>query len=116
MGLDCYVQYDSKVEGSDEVEALEVWYGRKENEIHGWMQRKSGVEAGDFNCERLYLTREMMVELKEDFRLGLLTPTSGFFFGAGSEAEWVGQKVNQIVDVVNKCLDNGLKPYYFSWW
>lgn len=48
MGLDAYVRV---------TEISELWYGRKENEIHGWMQRKSGIPADEFNCVELPLTK-----------------------------------------------------------
>ena len=110
MGLDCYVNV------ATESETVEIWYGRKENEIHGWMQTKSGIPADDFNCVELPLTHSLINEFEKDMLAGKLTPTSGFFFGAPSTPEQLNEATNSLITVVRTALDTGSKPYYTSWW
>ena len=111
MGLDCFV----RVSKPNQERVDEIWYGRKENEIHGWMQRQSGVAAGDFNCVELPLTEEMLDALEQDASKGLV-PTSGFFFGSAGATDEVLLAVQELVAAARAALARGDKPYYFSWW
>jgi len=128
MGLDCYVQFDS----SDD-ETIQIWYGRKENEIHGWMQRHSGMEAGDFNCEKLFLIPELLSEFEEAIKAlkegrlivageletytnNDLVPTSGFFFGSPGDPVEVAETAIKLLEAARQAIADGHKPYYFSWW
>lgn len=113
MGLDCYVRVLSK---EPEIPDREIWYGRKENEIHGWMQRHSNVKPKYFNFEKVLLTKKMMEELKDDLNKNLLYPTIGSFFGNGSQPGQLEETVNELVEIVNKAIDDGEEPYYDSWW
>ena len=115
MGLDCYIRYDFKgVDG--EIESEEIWYGRKESEIHGWMQRQSGISAGQFNCKELPLTEDLLNRLEDDMKNEALAPTSGFFFGSGNDDIEVQATVKDFVQISRDSLANGDKPYYYSWW
>ena len=109
MGLDCYVHTTDE---SDE----EIWYGRKENEIHGWMQRKSGVPAEDFNCVKLPLTLELLEEFRQDALDGKLTPTSGFFFGCAGETDYVLNMALKLYVACVLAIKSGKEIYYTSWW
>ena len=115
MGLDCYVNVDIQgVEGTDQTQ--EIWYGRKENEIHGWMQRKSGIPAEDFNCIAFHLTEEIIDEFETALLSNELVPTSGFFFGSPGTAEQVKEAATALITAVRIALADAEKPYYTSWW
>ena len=115
MGLDCWVQKDVvKTDGT--VEFQELWYGRKTNEIHGWMQRQSGIPADDFNCVRFYLTKELLDKLQADHASGALVSTAGFFFGRDTSKEDITTDVQKILATAQEALTYGELPYYFSWW
>lgn len=111
MGLDCYVMKKSATDN----EPVEIWYGRKESEIHGWMQRESGIPAEEFNCEDLVLTEEVLNRFEGDAAAGLVS-VSGYFFGAGNSAEEVADGVFRIVEVSRKALADGCEVRYTSWW
>jgi hypothetical protein len=115
MGLDAYVRHDFKGV-DDEIESTELWYGRKENEIHGWMQRQSGVLANDFNCVDFELTAELLDEFEDDLKKGMLIPTSGFFFGSGNNQESVTEEATKLLEAARLSLADGNTPYYTSWW
>lgn len=117
MGLDCYVFVEAdKVTGEDTPQDKEIWYGRKENEIHGWMQRHSGIEAIEFNCKNLALTQELLDQFEQDMIAGNLIPTSGFFFGKDNTPESVVVAAQDLLTAARFALANGERPYYYSWW
>lgn len=108
MGLDCYVCVKDKHGQTDDI-----WYGRKENEIHGWMQRKSGVDPKEFNCTHFPLTKEILDSLEEE--AGNLESTSGFFFGAPNDRADVLVAVDQLLVASRIALMCGKEPFYFAW-
>ncbi len=110
MGLDAYV----RVKKTKKV-TKEIWYGRKENEIHGWMQRKSGIPAEEFNCLELPLTKELLDELETDVSAGL-PETTGFFFGSGNNKEGVAEAAKDLINAARLAIADGREPFYFSWW
>jgi hypothetical protein len=115
MGLDAYIRHDFKV-ADDEIESSELWYGRKENEIHGWMQRESAVAAEEFNCVEFPLTAALLHKLEADLQANNLVTTKGFFFGGPGAPEHVKEAVQDLLVAARKALDNGQKPYYTSSW
>jgi hypothetical protein len=115
MGLDSYVKVKVKQTGSTEEMHFDLWYGRKENEIHGWMQRHSNVASEDFNCEEFPLTKELMDMLEEAIK-STLPQTSGFFFGVGNKPEEVIKAAEELIQVTRESLAQGKEPYYYSWW
>lgn len=106
MGLDCFVMCDDK----------ELWYGRKENEIHGRMQRMSGIPADEFNCVNFQLTLEILEEFLRDAVNGKLTHTKGFFFGGENDFAEVVRLAEQIYDRALPYVRSGGNVYYTSWW
>jgi len=115
MGLDCYVRV-KKTDISGEQETEEIWYGRKENEIHGWMQRHSGVSAGDFNRVAFPLTAEILDSFEAALKDGMLVSTTGFFFGGPNAAGLVTEAAKDLLAAARKALAEGQEPYYYSWW
>lgn len=117
MGLDCYLQKDLGLEDDGRTwKSEELWYGRKTNALHGWMQRRSGIDAGDFNCERLYLDAQALDDLEKDCALGSVLPTNGFFFGSPEEREYIQGYTEEFIKTGREALAAGDKIYYFSWW
>ena len=117
MGLDCYVLVKEEEEEEAENETREeLWYGRKENEIHGWMQQHSGIPAKEFNCEPLPLTPELMDQFEQDLQQGKLQYTPGFFFGGPGTPDQINQAAVELINATRKALLEGKAPYYFSWW
>lgn len=114
MGLDCYVNVCPDADKPDLIE--QIWYGRKENEIHGWMQRKSGIPAEDFNLADLPLTEALLTEFEIAMETGGLTPTNGFFFGGVGTPEEVYSAAQELLDATRAALAKGQQPYYTSWW
>ena len=111
MGLDCYVMVKT-----DTGESEELWYGRKENEIHGWMQRHSGIPAEDFNYVEFPLSADLLDQLEQDLHEGNLTYTSGFFFGGpGTEQEVLGA-ATELLTRSRQALAEDRDIFYFSWW
>lgn len=106
MGLDAYVRV---------TEISELWYGRKENEIHGWMQRKSGIPADEFNCVELPLTKELLDEFEADVSK-VLTETTGFFFGGANDKESVAEAAKELIKTARLAINDGHTPAYYSWW
>ena len=115
MGLDAYIQKDT-VHKDGKVVSEQLWYGRKENEIHGWMQRQSGVSANEFNCVNLDLTAELLDLFELDAKSNALTPTAGYFFGAPGDKEQVNLAAKTLLQAARDALAEGKKPYYTSWW
>lgn len=112
MGLDCYVfEEDSKNPDNKQ----EIWYGRKENEIHGWMQAKSGIPAGEFNCEEFDLTHELLDELAAVEEKDM-PHTPGFFFGGPGDWEGIKEARDSLIDAARTALNEGKRVYYDSWW
>ena len=116
MGLDAFVRRDLPEATADTPACEELWYGRKKNEIHGWMQRQSGIPADDFNCERLPLTAAMMDHLEQDIRAKALVATAGFFFGCANDCNEVTLAAEALLKATRASLARNEQPYYFSWW
>ena len=111
MGLDCFVQTRTP-QGNVE----DLWYGRKTNEIHGWMQQQSGIPAEEFNCVELPLTSALLESLEMSLNTNNLTATSGFFFGTPNDKEDVQEDGLRILKAARNALNEGKEPYYTSWW
>lgn len=120
MGLDCNVLARDK-NATEEAESTELWYGRKTNEIHGWMEqqwRLLNPEKADevFNCEDLTLTPELLDALEAAAANKTLEATSGFYFGGANGDEEVAADVQELVGSARKAISDGLHVFYTSWW
>ncbi len=108
MGLDQYWQ----VEGEDE----EFHYHRKVPALEAFMSDKWKLEnEGTFNCEKLYVTTELLDELQlKVAEKSLNNNASGFFWGSHYDDDY-----EDIQDAINKARERlllGQKVYYSSWW
>lgn len=108
MGLDCYVE---------NAQGDELWYGRKENEIHGWMQKKSGIPVEDFNCVKFKLTKEILEQFLEDVNNKKLEHARGFFFGSANDYDEIKIAAENLFKAAYPVILEGeFEVYYTSWW
>lgn len=102
-----------------------IAYWRKSNQIHAWFVRE--VQDGKDECQRSYVPREKLTELRDlciqvrDTRnSSLLEPKSGFFFGSTNIDEWYWRDIQNTIDQLGAVLANpALKDcefYYQSSW
>lgn len=124
MGLDMYLFKREK--GNNKEEALhEVAYWRKANQIRSWFARATHIE----NCELAPVTREMLVQLRQECKAVLqhhdlaetMLPTSrGFFFGSTDYDDYYYEVLNDTVamlsSVINETDWEREDVYYSEWW
>lgn len=124
MGLDMYayaVPADSVGDGVTDVALddidVELYYWRKFNALHGWMEQlyrsKKGLRV-DFNCTTVRLTSEDLDRLERE--ANTLQPVAGFFFG---EQAIYPEQLESVADFIAKArqaLADGNAVYYDSWW
>lgn len=130
MGLDQYayrVRNDAVVSDFDYTRETDGWendkqfrYWRKNNALHGWMEklyREKGGDKESFNCVPVRLTLEDLERLENDILTDKLEPTDGFFFGAltyttedkESDLEFIEEAKDILLNTKNAV-------YYSSWW
>jgi hypothetical protein len=124
MGLDMYAfTVDAKDVGDAVTDvalgdnAVELFYWRKFNALHGWMEQlyrsKKGLRV-DFNCTTVRLTSEDLDRLERE--ANNLQPVAGFFFG---EQTLYPEDLESVADFIAKAreaLAEGKAVYYDSWW
>ena len=133
MGLDMYAftvaaqdagdtQVDIVVndkEGNKLFPVEELFYWRKFNALHGWMQRlyyEKGGKSPDFNCNTVRVTHNDLDMLEYDVAKGKLTPTQGFFFGSQEIYPEDIESVAQFVAKARQAIAEGKTCWYDSWW
>lgn len=131
MGLDMFVyvlpkevesSIDSDVDFRVNVDVSELFYWRKHNSLHGWMEslyRAKGGVADSFNCVHVMLNMNDLCELEKAVNSCTLPQTSGFFFGEDSTIayeEYYQGKDLTFIDSAKRALQDGHKIYYSSWW
>jgi hypothetical protein len=120
MGLDQYafIRKDNVEERED------VFYWRKHNRLHGWMEKLYQSKGGkeEFNMVDLELTLEDIGELEATILNKDLPETGGFFFGSDSYSDYedkqYGYKDDDIrfIHQAKEILNNNKKLYYSCWW
>jgi hypothetical protein len=132
MGLDMYAFTVSAKDAGDNVVDLETNYGtdnelaktelfywRKFNALHGWMEdlyRIKGGAKASFNCTTVRLTSKDLDRLEMDTGNNKLVPINGFFFG---EQTLYPEDIESVADFIAKAreaLVEGKAVYYDSWW
>jgi hypothetical protein len=126
MGLDMYAfTVDAKDVGDAVTDValgdntVELFYWRKFNALHGWMEDLYRIKKGlrhDFNCTTVRLTSEDLDRLEMDTGNNKLIPINGFFFG---EQTIYPEQLESVADFIAKAreaLDYGKAVYYDSWW
>lgn len=101
-----------------DTERREVYYWRKFNALHGWMEKLYRTKGGDkeFNCTTVELDQGDLDKLIVDSTMGKLQPTAGFFFGS---MEIYPEDIESIKDFYTKACNEiaeGSRVYYYSWW
>lgn len=117
MGLDAFLFVVNKKTNESE----ELMYFRKFNALHGFMEelyREKGGTEEDFNCIPLELTDEDLMELEMRWRHNLLTPRTGFFFGAQEVSEYHKEDLRFALEKIKSLKEQGadFKVVYDSWW
>jgi hypothetical protein len=133
MGLDMYAfSVSAQAAGDNEVDfkredesgntlyhTEEIFYWRKFNALHGWMEqlyRAKGGTAESFNCNTVRLDAKDLDRLEMDTGNNKLVPINGFFFG---EQTLYPEDLESIADFIAKArqaLAGGKAVYYDSWW
>ena len=114
MGLDMYAYTSKGVEDDKE----QIFYWRKFNALHGWMENLYRERGGtdDFNCEPLELSENDILRLKVDADANELVPTDGFFFGVQEIHPDDMESLYKFCEKSLVLLDSGYKVWYDSWW
>jgi len=120
MGLDAYIFVkgvshpyniiDNSIDNTME-NGIEIWYGRKEHELHNWMHNlflsKGGDPSLQFNCESYVLLDQVdMDNLEQDL-------TSNLFEESDKE---LTSDYRELVYKIKRLLEKGNTVYYTSWW
>ncbi len=124
MGLDMYAFTVDAKDAGDAVtdvalgdNAVELFYWRKFNALHGWMEQlyrsKKGLRV-DFNCTTVRLTSEDLDRLERE--AGTMQPVQGSFFGAQVVYPEQLESVADFIAKAREALDYGKAVYYDSWW
>lgn len=118
MGLDSYAFAVPAGTPYNDETAKDIQYWRKNNALHGWMERLYRANGGTemFNCVPLQLTTENLKQLRKDIKANKLTPTEGFFFGMQSYHADEKEEDLAFVDLALIHIANGSDIYYNSWW
>lgn len=118
MGLDMYAYTCPKNETPDHDNCEELFYWRKFNALHGWMEglwRDRGGE-GSFNCVKIKLEKDDLLKLISDTLANRLVPVEGFFFGQQEIWPEDLESVFLFVGKANLAIQQGKDVYYDSWW
>lgn len=128
MGLAAYIErVDKEAIQDDQVvdfqidrsrwDSKEVMYWRKFSDLHGWMNKKY-VEFGgkypDFNGPSIIITKDLLIQLKNDIKSESVEKTVGFFYGEMTQEKWY--TLEEDIDSLLLMLENNPhhKFYYFA--
>lgn len=129
MGLDMYAwAVPAEWAGTNEVDyqydddrkSEELFYWRKFNALHGWMEdlyRQKGGERQQFNLTTVRLNLKDLDRLEMDVGDNKLVPRNGFFFGDTSCV--YPEDLETVADFVAKArqaIADGKAVFYDSWW
>ena len=132
MGLDMYaftvaadaagdnvVDLETNYGTDNELAKTELFYWRKFNALHGWMEDLYRIKGGakeSFNCTTVRLTSKDLDRLEMDTGNNKLVPINGFFFGEQTLYPEDLESVAIFVAKAREALDYGKAVYYDSWW
>ena len=126
MGLDMYaftVPADSVGDVVTDValgdNAVELFYWRKFNALHGWMENLYRLKGGakeSFNCTTVRLDAKDLDRLEMDTGNNKLVPINGFFFGEQTIYPEDLESVTVFIAKARQALVDGQAVYYDSWW
>lgn len=104
-----------------------VAYWRKANAVHKWF---CDLDGGKDECQRIYVSREKLAELRDLAKSILLQPAiaseklptqQGFFFGSYDYDEWYMEEmkntVSQLDEILNDLPEGSWTDFYYqaSW-
>ncbi len=128
MGLDMYAftvpaewAGDTETDYTPDAdrETTELFYWRKFNALHGWMEdlyrSKYGAKAS-FNCTTVRLNSKDLDRLEMDTGNNKLIPINGFFFGDQVVYPEDLESVAQFIHNARHALADGKAVFYDSWW
>jgi hypothetical protein len=132
MGLDMYaftvaadaagdnvVDLDINYGTDNEIDKTELFYWRKFNALHGWMEdlyRTKGGAKESFNCTTVRLDAKDLDRLEMDTGNNKLVPINGFFFGEQTLYPEDLESVAIFIAKAREALADGKAVYYDSWW
>jgi hypothetical protein len=132
MGLDMYaftvaadaagdnvVDLDINYGTDNEIAKTELFYWRKFNALHGWMEDLYRIKGGtkeSFNCTTVRLDAKDLDRLEMDTGNNKLVPINGFFFGAQTIYPEDLESVAIFIARARQALTEGKAVYYDSWW
>jgi hypothetical protein len=132
MGLDMYaftvaadaagdnvVDLDINYGTDNELAKTELFYWRKFNALHGWMEDIYRIKGGakeSFNCTTVRLDAKDLDRLEMDTGNNKLVPINGFFFGAQTIYPEDLESVANFIAKARQALADGKAVYYDSWW
>jgi hypothetical protein len=128
MGLDMYAwtvpqQWagDSSTDYQPDAdrESEQIYYWRKFNALHGWMEdlyRSKGGDRKVFNCTTVRLTDKDLDRLEMDTGNNKLVPVNGFFFGAQEIYPEDLETVAEFIAKARAAIAEGKAVFYDSWW
>jgi hypothetical protein len=132
MGLDMYaftvaadaagdnvVDLDINYGTDNEIEKTELFYWRKFNALHGWMEDLYRIKGGakeSFNCTTVRLDAKDLDRLEMDTGNNKLVPINGFFFGAQTIYPEDLESIADFIAKARQALAGGKAVYYDSWW
>lgn len=133
MGLDMYAfainaqdagdtQVDIVVndkEGNKLFPVEEIFYWRKFNALHGWMEDLYRLKGGTdkaFNCNTVRLDAKDLDRLEMDTGNNKLVPRNGFFFGSQEIYPEDIESVARFVAKARQAIAEDKVVFYDSWW
>jgi hypothetical protein len=132
MGLDMYaftvaadaagdnvVDLDINYGTDNELAKTELFYWRKFNALHGWMEDLYRIKGGakeSFNCTTVRLDAVDLDRLEMDTGNNKLVPINGFFFGDQTIYPEDLESVAIFIAKARQALAGGKAVYYDSWW
>ena len=132
MGLDMYaftvaadaagdnvVDLDINYGTDNELAKTELFYWRKFNALHGWMEDLYRIKGGakeSFNCTAVRLDAKDLDRLEMDTGNNKLVPINGFFFGAQTIYPEDLESIADFIAKARQALAGGKAVYYDSWW
>ena len=101
-----------------------IWYGRKENHIHKWVEVAASLDSTNLDYV-LIDPNVLLSDLKtvldnHDLAPKLLPTQSGFFFGDTEYGDYYFEDVKKLYEVLlaekNKGNFDSCSYFYWSWW
>lgn len=109
---------DKEYEYFDGRQPEEIFYWRKFNALHAWMQNLYESRGGtqSFNCIGIRLFTDDLEALKEACKSKSLVPVNGFFFGSQDPVDDDDYaSVLKFITVAEEYIRDGFVVYYDSW-